>query len=84
MKLTVKGRHQGDEDRHGEIIEVHGEEGSPPYLVQWRDGHESVFFPSADTVIAEGSGASKARHRHPAAQVPAQASRSRRQQEATK
>jgi hypothetical protein len=51
-ELTVKGRHQGDIERHGEIIEVHGQEGSPPYLVQWQDGHESVFFPSADTVVA--------------------------------
>jgi len=29
-ELTVKGRHQGDEDRHGQIIEVHGEGGQPP------------------------------------------------------
>jgi hypothetical protein len=50
-ELTVKGRHQGDGDRHGEIIEVHGAGGSPPYLVRWRDGHQSVFFPSADTVV---------------------------------
>ena len=50
-ELTVKGRHQGDGDRHGEIIEIHGADGSPPYLVRWRDGRESVFFPSADTVV---------------------------------
>jgi hypothetical protein len=50
-ELTVKGRHQGDGERHGEIIEVHGADGSPPYLVRWRDGRESVFFPSADTVV---------------------------------
>ncbi len=50
-ELTVKGRHQGDEDRHGEILEVHGEQGAPPYLVRWRDSHESVFFPSSDTVV---------------------------------
>ncbi|HTP16623.1 MAG TPA: DUF1918 domain-containing protein [Streptosporangiaceae bacterium] len=49
--LTVKGRRQGDEDRHGEIIEIHGDSGAPPYLVRWKDGHESVFFPSADTVV---------------------------------
>jgi hypothetical protein len=49
--LTVKGRHQGDTDRHGEIIEVHGDQGSPPYVVHWQDGHESVFFPSADCVV---------------------------------
>ncbi len=51
-ELTVKGRHQGDGDRHGEIIEIRGTEGQPPYLVQWQDGHESVFFPSADTIVA--------------------------------
>lgn len=50
-ELTVKGRHQGDEDRHGEIVEVHGDQGSPPYLVHWTDGHETVFFPSADTLV---------------------------------
>jgi len=50
-ELTVKGRHQGDEDRHGEIIEIHGENGAPPYLIRWRDEHESLFFPSSDTVV---------------------------------
>jgi Domain of unknown function (DUF1918) len=50
-ELTVKGRRQGDEDRHGEIIRVDGANGAPPYLVRWRDGHESVFFPSSDTEI---------------------------------
>ena len=50
-ELTVMGRRQGDEDRHGEIIEVHSEDGSPPYMVHWSDGHESIFFPSADTIV---------------------------------
>ena len=50
-ELTVKGLHQGDEDRHGEIIEVHGENGAPPYLVRWRDRHESTFFPSVGTMV---------------------------------
>ena len=44
-ELTVKGRHQGDEERHGEILRVDGADGAPPYVVRWRDGHESVFFP---------------------------------------
>jgi hypothetical protein len=50
-ELTVRGRHQGDEDRHGTIIRVDGENGEPPYLVRWRDGHESVFFPSSGTEV---------------------------------
>ncbi len=33
-ELTVKGRHQGDEERHGEIIQVDGPDGAPPYLVR--------------------------------------------------
>jgi hypothetical protein len=49
--LTVKGRRQGDTERHGEIIEVRGSKGEPPYRVRWTDGRESVVFPSCDTVI---------------------------------
>jgi hypothetical protein len=43
-KLTVTGHRPGDEERHGEIIEIQGENGSPPYLVRWQDGTESVVF----------------------------------------
>ncbi len=50
-ELTVKGRHQGDEERHGEIIKVDGTDGRPPYLIRWRDGHESLFFPSSDSEV---------------------------------
>jgi Domain of unknown function (DUF1918) len=50
-ELTVRGRHQGDGDRHGKIIEVHGQDGSPPYLVRWHDDRESIFFPTSGTVV---------------------------------
>ena len=50
-ELTVRGRHQGDEDRRGTILRVDGEDGAPPYLVRWRDGHESVFYPGAGTEV---------------------------------
>lgn len=33
-RLTVRGRRQGDGDRRGTIIEVHGTDGAPPYLVR--------------------------------------------------
>lgn len=59
-ELTVRGRHQGDEDRHGTIIRVDGANGAPPYLVRWRDGHESIFFPEGGTQVdhhaAQGAG----------------------------
>ena len=50
-ELVVRGRHVGDADRTGVIIEIHGNGGAPPYLVRWEDGHESVFSPSSDTPV---------------------------------
>lgn len=50
-ELTVRRRHQGDDDRHGQIIEVQGLNGAPPYRVRWVNGYESLFFPSPGTVV---------------------------------
>ncbi len=38
--------------RDGEILEVRGRNGSPPYVVRWSDnGHESLIFPGSDAMI---------------------------------
>jgi hypothetical protein len=50
-EVVVRGRHVADEDRQGTITEIHGENGTPPYLIRWQDGHESLFFPSSDTLV---------------------------------
>ena len=50
-ELVVRGLHLGDAERRGVITEVRGENGAPPYLVRWSDGHESSFFPSSGTVV---------------------------------
>lgn len=50
-ELVVRGHHVGEEDRQGVITEVHGRDGAPPYVVRWKDGHESVFIPSSDTFV---------------------------------
>jgi hypothetical protein len=50
-ELVVKGAHVGDPERKGVVREVHGADGSPPYVVRWSDGRETSFFPSADTVV---------------------------------
>jgi len=45
-RIIVHSLHVGEPSRDGEIIEVHGAEGEPPYLVRWSDdGHESLVFP---------------------------------------
>ena len=50
-RLVVKGRHIGDPDRDAVVLEVHGQNGAPPYLVRWSDGHDSVFVPSSDAIV---------------------------------
>ena len=43
----------GHQRRHGEIVEVRGADGAPPYLVRWSDGHEALFFPGPDAIIEQ-------------------------------
>ncbi len=51
-RITVQGHKVGEHERHGEIIEVRGDDGSPPYVVRWDDdGHESLFFPGNDAWV---------------------------------
>ena len=50
-EVLVRGRHVGDADREGVIIEIRGEDGAAPYVGRWKDGHQSVFMPSSDTVV---------------------------------
>ena len=51
-RLVIKGHHVGEPDRDAEILEVRGDDGSPPYLVRWEDdGHVGLFFPGSDAAI---------------------------------
>lgn len=50
-RVLVPGRRIGAVARHGEIVEVHGGNGAPPYLVRWSDGGEALIFPGPDTII---------------------------------
>lgn len=54
-ELIVEGRHHSD-DRRGEVVGVLGDDGSPPYLVCWLEGYESLFFPSASTIVQHREG----------------------------
>ena len=50
-KLILKSHHVGEPERTGEILEVRGEEGGPPFLVRFEDGHEGLVFPGPDAVV---------------------------------
>ena len=51
-RIIIKGHYVGEPDRDAEILEVHGDDGAPPYLVRWdEDGHEGLFFPGSDATL---------------------------------
>ncbi len=51
-RMVVAGATLGAPVRDGEILEVRGQHGGPPYLVQWSDtGRESLFFPGPDSHV---------------------------------
>lgn len=51
--VVVHGRKVGDAERRGQILEVRGRDGAPPYLVRWETGdhHQGLFFPSSDVSV---------------------------------
>jgi Domain of unknown function (DUF1918) len=50
-RLHIRGNCVGHPDKCGEILEVHGKAGEPPYLVRFDDGHTGLVFPGPDAVI---------------------------------
>jgi hypothetical protein len=53
--LVVESRTVDQPRREGTILEVHGEQGAPPYLVRWADGHEGLSFPGPDAHVTPAS-----------------------------
>ncbi|OLF13595.1 DUF1918 domain-containing protein [Actinophytocola xanthii] len=50
-RLHVHGRNVGIPDQRGKIVEVRGQDGTPPYLVRFPDGRETLVFPGPDCVV---------------------------------
>ncbi len=51
-RLLVEGHNEIVHRREGEVVEVRGPDGGPPYMVQWEDGHQGLVFPGPDAHIA--------------------------------
>ena len=64
-RLHVHGKTVGQPDREGEIVEVRGGAGGPPFLVRFDDGHTSLVFPGPDAVVE-----------HPSSKAPGKTTRS--------
>ncbi len=50
--IVIDGHQVGEPKRTGEIVEVRGEDGAPPYRVKWDDsGRTTLLFPGFDCHI---------------------------------
>ena len=49
--LVAESNKVSVDPRRGEIIEVRGKDGGPPYVVKWTDGHEGLVYPGADAHV---------------------------------
>ena len=52
-RLVIEGTQVGAARRAGTVVEVLGSPPSRHYRVRWDDGHETIFFPSADAVLED-------------------------------
>ncbi|MFI5756772.1 DUF1918 domain-containing protein [Streptomyces sp. NPDC051569] len=59
-RLVVHGRTVGQQDHVVEIVEVLGPDGTPPYRVRAKDGHETIMSPGPDSVIDHRKAADRA------------------------
>ena len=51
-RIIIMGHRVGEPDIDGEVLEVRGLDGGPPYMVRWGDsGHETLFFPGSDATV---------------------------------
>jgi hypothetical protein len=51
-RIVIRNAHVDEPVRDGEVLEVRGPDGEPPFLVRWADsGHEALLFPGPDASI---------------------------------
>ncbi|MEV5572838.1 DUF1918 domain-containing protein [Spirillospora sp. NPDC052269] len=50
-RLHIHRNAVGVTDTEAEIIEVRGDDGAPPYVCRFPDGHVATVFPGPDAVV---------------------------------
>jgi hypothetical protein len=55
-RAVVRGHHVGEAEQDAEVLEVLGEDGAPPFLVRWEDGHVSRLYPGSDVYVQHFDG----------------------------
>jgi hypothetical protein len=66
--LHIHNNHTGLSDQTGRIVEIRGEDGTPPFLIEFSDGRIALIFPGPDAVVEEavpvGAGQRSSRRVH--------------------
>lgn len=50
-RIVMAGEQVDRPTRDGEILEVRGDNGAPPFLVRWSDGHTGLIYPGPGSVL---------------------------------
>jgi hypothetical protein len=53
-QIVLAAVHVDGPTRSGEVVEVRGPDGDPPYVVRWSDGHIGVIYPGPGAVLRIG------------------------------
>ena len=54
--IILAGTRVDDPVRDGEVLEVKGNDGGPPYAIRWSDGHTGLVYPGPGAVMRVDSG----------------------------
>ena len=50
-RLVLPARTVGEATRTAVVVEVLGDEGRPPFLLEWKDGSRTIVFPSSAAYV---------------------------------
>ena len=50
-RIILAAKRTDQATRDGEVLEVRGTDGGPPYLVRWTDGHTGLLYPGPGAIL---------------------------------
>lgn len=50
-RIVLAASHVGEPTRDGRVVETRGDDGGPPFVVEWSDGHTGLIFPGPGAVL---------------------------------
>lgn len=56
-RIILAAEHIDEATRDGEILEIRGADGAPPYVVRWSNGHTGLIYPGPGAVLRIGAAA---------------------------